>query len=476
MRRPRQNSMTFFRLSEVERAVPPRLPGMERSPSLLSKFWCAAALVLGLGIGAPGVSLYAADERNTVATRVLFGGEQGFPATALRADGVVTALEHGRLMVRAAAPALHRDLTFRLREPGEDLSRSRYVEAEFTNLGSRPVLFTFWVMSGAGWGGVSTFPVGDPAGRETLAPGASRVVRVDLHARYSGRDVYTPAVDPSAVRWLELVFERGREPLALAVGEIRLVGQGPALPGALAARYRVPPVKSGEPEPGRRVFRALPRWENTAVRHVLGLPREWKPGGSYPVIVEYTGNRFYHKFCYSTGRTEDGHLAAGLARGEKYITLNLPFVSDDGQSEQIDGWGDIARGVDYCLEALAEVFTQFGGDPRAVFFTGFSRGDYAASYLALRDDRIAAVWRGFITGGNPGRPWTAADNGWRNVGVGWNERAARFRNRAWFHAPPELGAEVHADVEFLEDRPSTIATREWLNEQGKAAAATGRPR
>ncbi len=185
--------------------------------------------------------------------------------------------------------------------------------------------------------------------------------------------------------------------------------------------------------------------------------------------VEYTGNRFYHKFCYSTGRTEDGHLAAGLARGEKFITLNLPFVSDDGHREQIDGWGDIARGVEYCLAALEDVFAEFGGDRRAVFFTGFSRGDYAASYLALHDDRIAGVWRGFITSGNPGRPWAGADKGWRNVGVGWNERAARFDNRAWFYAPPQLGPDVHADVEFLEDRPSTVATRQWLVQQVTAA-------
>ncbi len=424
---------------------------------------------LWLLAGGLGESLQAAEERGAVTTRVLFGGGQGFPTAALHAEGVTTKVENGRLMVRATAPALHRGLKFRLREPGEDLSRSRYVEADITNLGPRPALFTFWVMSGAGWGGVSTFPGGDPSGRETLEPGASRVVRVDLHARYPGPQVYTPAIDPSQVRWLELVMEHGREAVALAVREIRLVGEGPALPDAMAARYRVPLVESGLPRPGHRVYRTLSQWEKTTVRHVLTLPQEWKPSGSYPVIVEYTGNRFYHKFCYSTGRTEDGHLAAGLARGEKYITLNLPFVSADGHHEQIDGWGDIRRGVEYCLAALEDVIAEFGGDRRAIFFTGFSRGDYAASYLALHDDRIAGVWRGFITSRNPGSPWSGADNGWRNVGVGWNERAARFRDRAWFYSPPLLGAEVHADVDFLEDRPSTVATRHWLDQQVKAA-------
>lgn len=430
---------------------------ISRFPALA--FWFLAISSLSLGV---------ADIRGEAALRVLFGGEKAYPASALVPDGVTTSVEDGRLTLRATEPTLHRALAFRLKDSGEDFSRSRYVEAEITNVGSRPALFTFWAMSGAGWGGVATFPDGDPAGRETLAPGASRVVKVDLHGRYTGAQVYTPAIDPSSVRWLELVLERNREPVELAIGEIRLVGEGLPLPAAMAARYRVPAVENGPPAAGRRVFRTLPTWEQTAVRHVLSLPREWKPGSTYPVIVEYTGNRFYHKFCYSTGRTHDGKLAAGLARGEKYITLNLPFVSVDGQQEQIDGWGDIKRGVEYCLAALEDVFAQFGGDRRAVFFTGFSRGDYAASYLALHDDRIAAVWRGFI-GRHPGKPWPGTDKGWNNVGVAWNERATRFRDRAWFYAQPELGPDVHADIEFLEDRPSTVATRNWLDEQVAAA-------
>lgn len=431
--------------------------------------WRASLVVLVCGWFIRGLS--AATAEGEPVPRVLFGGDRGFPAAALHPDGVVTAIQAGRLLVRATEPALHRGLRLQLQDAGEDFAAWRFVEAEITNVGPRPVLFTFWAMSGAGWGGASTYPGGDPSGRETLAPGASRVVRVDLHARYPGPEVYTPVIDPSAVRWLELVTEHGREPLALTLGEVRLVGRGPALPERMAARYRVPSVENAPPAPGRRVFRTLSGWENSAVRHGLGLPREWKPGATYPVIVEYTGNRFYHKFCYSTGRTADGHLAAGLTRGETFITLNLPFISEDGQREQIDGWGDIQRGVDYCLAALEDVFRHFGGDRSAVFFTGFSRGDYAANYLALRDDRIAPVWRGFLTAGNPGRTWSGADQGWRKVGLGWNDRAARFRDRAWFYAQPQLGADVHADVEFLEDRPSTVATRRWLNEQLRALAA-----
>jgi hypothetical protein len=110
------------------------------------------------------------------------------------------------------------------------------------------------------------------------------------------------------------------------------------------------------------------------------------------------------------------------------------------------------------------VCEKFGGDAGAIFFVGFSRGEYAANYLALRDDRIASLWRGFV-GTNPGRPWKPADGaGWNKVGLGWDERAARLRGRPWFAAPANLGAHVHVDVEYLEDRPSTVATRRWMQE------------
>lgn len=433
----------------------------------LLRLGCVGLVVFASLLGAVA---QAADVVAPQAERALWGGPLGFPAATLVAEGVELQQSDGRLGLEASAPDLHRAVKFLLPEGGMDLARFRHVEAELTNRGAQPVLFTFWAMSGQGWGGVSTFPGGDPAGRETLAPGETRLVRIDMHARYSGPDVLTPAIDAAEVRWLELVFEHGAKPLAVEVGAIRAVGEGLPRPAAMTRRYRVPEVERGEPAPGRRVERALPGWSATQVRHVLTLPREWRPGGLYPVIVEFTGNRFYHKFCYSTGRTADGKLAAGLARGEKFIVLNLPFVSEDGQREQIDGFGDVARGVDYALAALEEVWTRFGGDRRAVFFTGFSRGDYAANRLALHDDRIAAVWRGFLTTRNPGAAWDPkAGDGWRKVGLGWNERAARMGGAVWFYEPARLGAEVHADVEFLEDRPSTLATRRWLEVQAAAA-------
>lgn len=396
----------------------------------------------------------------------LFSFDRSFDAKRLTARGAAVAVADGALEIKGTWPAPDNGVVFPLPEEKQDLSRFRFVEADIENTGTQPVRFTFWALSGHGWGGVSTFtPEGGPAaGREALAPGQRGTFKIDLHTRYPGPDVYTPATNPAAVRWLELVFGDSRTAPSLRVRNIRATGDGPAQAHDVSRRVLVPDVTRDPPGPGRRVYQQLPGWENTSVTHVLTLPREWKPEVKYPIIVEYTGNIFYHKFCHSTGYTDQGTMAYGLARGEKFICLNLPFISADGRREQIDGWGNIEKTADYCVEAVRVACERYGGDAGAVFFVGFSRGEYAANYLALRDERIASLWLAFV-GTNPGRPWKPADGaGWNKVGLGWAERAARLQGRPWFSAPANLGAHVHVDVEYLEDRPSTVATRRWMQE------------
>ena len=406
--------------------------------------------------------------------RELFGAQNGFQISAFERKGLEVALRDERLQVRVAARGTdptRRALVFPLDAGARDLSAYRYVECEIANHSAAPAAFSFWALSDEGWGGVSTFSTTkNEKGRETLAPGAREVFRIDLHARYSGPTAYTKAIDPASVRRLELIFENDRAPIELELEAVRVVGRGPDEPHDTSRRVRVPEITRDAPAAGRRVYQALPGWEQTEVRHVLTLPREWQAGKRWPVIVEYPGNVFYHKYCYSTGKTDQGKLGYGLARGEKFIVLNLPFISEDGQREQIDGWGDIEKAIGYCHAALKFVEQTYGADPRAVFFTGFSRGSYAANYLALRNDRIAGVWAGFLTLRDPGAQWpNPAQKGWRGIGAGWNERAARMRGRPWCHQPDELGAEVHAEVEFLEDRPSAVATRRTLREWAERA-------
>jgi acetyl esterase/lipase len=394
----------------------------------------------------------------------LFDAANGFRLAELKPRYVTLAVTDGKLGVSSQEQTLERGLVLPLGPDGMDLSHSRFVEAEITNRGERPLLFTFWAMTGLGWGGVSSFSTAPHPERETLGPGETRTIGIDLHARYSGAQVLTPAINPAKVRWLELVFEEARSSISLEISRVSLRGAGPADLPDVSKRLEVPDAVSADPTPGKRVFRSLPAWKDTAVKHVLTLPSDWQPGKKYPVLVEYTGNQFYHKYCYSTGYTADGHMAYGLAAGGSFIVLNLPFVSEDGQREQIDGWGSVEKAIDYCFAALRDAQANFGADLRAVVYVGFSRGAYAANYLALHNDDIAGVWAGFLTLRSPGMKWRAQNAGWRKVGNGWDERAARMKDRPWFHADPELGDEVHADVEFLEDRPSTLATRRWLQE------------
>lgn len=422
---------------------------MHPCPKSIRSLLCAGALVVVT------VAAQAAE---------LFTFDRAFDASRITARGVTIAVADGALDIKGTVPAFDSGVVFPVPEKSQDLARFRFVEADIENTGDKPLRFTFWALSGHGWGGVSTFtPDGGPAaGRETLAPGQRGTFKIDLHTRYPGKDVYTSATNPASIRWLELVVGDSRILPSLRVRSLRATGDAPAERPDVSRRVLVPDVSREPPGSGRRVYQQLPGWEKTSVTHVLTLPREWKPGAKYPVIVEYTGNIFYHKFCHSTGYTDQGTLAYGLARGEQFITLNLPFISVDGQREQIDGWGNIDKTADYCVAAVRAVCEQFGGDVAAVFFVGFSRGECAANYLALRDDRIASLWRAFV-GTNPGRPWKPADGaGWNKVGLGWDERAARMRERPWFAALANLGDHVHVDVEYLEDRPSTVATRRWL--------------
>jgi hypothetical protein len=361
--------------------------------------------------------------------------------------------------------------TIRAADTPWDLSRSRYLEVDITNRWSKPLLLTFWALTGSGWGGVSTYPL-NPAGRDTIPPGATQTLKIDLHARYPGETVQTNAIDASRVERIVFVPHIRQAGARFRLANLRVSGEVTAPTQDVTKRISVPPVTDEAPAAGKRVRRALPAYENSAVRHVLALPRDWQPGKRYPIIVEYTGNVFYHKFCYSTGLTEQGNLAWGLSGGEGFICLNLPFISTDRQREQIDGWGDVEKTVDYCIAAVHDACEQFGGDGGAVFVTGFSRGSYACSYIALHDDRIADVWLGLDR--DPGRAWQVKDGkGWNAVGLGWDERAARVKGRATFTQIANLGEGVHVDVEYLEDNPTRRAARAWLVETLANRPGTG---
>lgn len=424
---------------------------------------CANSVVAAADTGTPLVDLSKLD------------------ASKLSTSHATATAKERALSVRSDDPGVQGTVQFEVPEAMRDLSKRGFVEIDLKNTGDKPLRFTFWALSGNGWGGASTWSTqpenlqvpapGQPkaVGVEVIAAKERRSFQIDLHACYPKPDAsgrfYTRAIDPASVRWLKLVLgERGQ---ALVHG-IHVSGNAPAKTREHFNRVLVPDIERGEPIAGKRVYQKLPGWEDTRIEHVLTLPKEWKRGTKYPIIVEYTGNVFYHKWCHSTGLTDQGNMAYGLSRGETFILLNLPFISLDGQREEPNGWGSIEKTEDYCLQAVKFISEKFDGDTGQVFFTGFSRGELAMNYLALRDDRIASLWRGFI-GADPAiasaKKWQGT-LGWNHCAKGWDERGARLHGRSVFNQHPNYGP-VHVDVEYLEDSPSTVAARAWLLEMIK---------
>lgn len=181
-----------------------------------------------------------------------------------------------------------------------------------------------------------------------------------------------------------------------------------------------PPLVTGDPAPGRFVRRTLPAFGGGGLYHGLFLPRGWKPGGTYPVIVEFAPN----KWEALTGKVDDCRLGFDLTGGDDFIWLVLPYVDPMKRENVLWWWGDEEATVAYLREALASESAAWGGDPEAVFFAGFSRGAIAGGYLGLRNDDVAPLWRGFILHSHI--------DGGRFTPDGARERLARAGDRPTF--------------------------------------------
>ena len=156
-----------------------------------------------------------------------------------------------------------------------------------------------------------------------------------------------------------------------------------------------PAMTTSEPGPGRRVRQVAPEYEGADVYHALYLPVDWKPGGKYPVIVEYTGNKWPP--CGSTGEVRDANLGYGMSGGRGFIWVSMPYIEEGRKENAVTWWGDREATVDYCKLIVPRICREFGGDPDNVFICGFSRGSIAASYIGLADDEIASLWKGMFT-------------------------------------------------------------------------------
>ena len=148
------------------------------------------------------------------------------------------------------------------------------------------------------------------------------------------------------------------------------------------------------PAPGKRVRQVAPEYEGTEVYHTLYLPTDWQKGKRYPVLVEYTGNKF--PACGSTGEVKGANLGYGLSGGKGFIWISMPYVQKGRKENAVTWWGDRQATIDYCKVNLPRICKEFGGDLDNLFICGFSRGAIACSYIGLADDEIAAFWKGMI--------------------------------------------------------------------------------
>ena len=156
-----------------------------------------------------------------------------------------------------------------------------------------------------------------------------------------------------------------------------------------------PAMTDAPPGPGLRVRQVAPEYEGTEVYHALYLPVDWKPGGNYPVIVEYTGNKF--PVGASTGEVKDANLGYGISGGKGFIWVSMPYVEKGRQKNALYWWGDRQATIDYCKTNLPRICKDFGGDTNNIILCGFSRGAIATSYIGLADDEIASFWKGIFT-------------------------------------------------------------------------------
>ena len=158
-------------------------------------------------------------------------------------------------------------------------------------------------------------------------------------------------------------------------------------------------VQWADPAPGKRVPQVSMGWECSEVHHLLQLPRDWRPGRLYPVLVEYPGNLYddgHGNVC--SGLPASCTLGQGLSAGEGLIWVSLPFIEERaGQwGNAPRWWGDETQTRNYCMATVREVCARYGGDPKRLFIGGFSRGSIAANRIGLMDEEIASLWRGFI--------------------------------------------------------------------------------
>ena len=206
-----------------------------------------------------------------------------------------------------------------------------------------------------------------------------------------------------------------------------------------------PATENGAPAAGHRVAATTAPWQGPGVHHTLYLPSNWQPDRQWPVIVEYAGNGGYQNAFGDRcdGTVEGCHMGYGLSAGRDYIWICMPFVVPGTPAQNaFQWWGDPDESVRYCVATVHEVCAKYGGDPKRVVLSGFSRGSIACNFIGLRNDEIASLWCGMLCHSqyDGARKWPYADS----VGAPALDRLRRLGNRPQFISHEGGTAETRA--------------------------------
>lgn len=355
-------------------------------------------------------------------------------------------------------------------DKGWNLERAATIRTTITNTGSKPATVTLWVAASHGWAAV---------GSETkLAPGKTTTLSAKLRETYPDG---TPKIDPHRINRIRIMVQ-GTDTATLELRD--LTSSGTAAPWTPPhGQLEVPELSDGKPAPGHRVRYRLPGDSDEDIYGTLYLPTDWKPGQRYPVIVEYPGNHFFKATaCWSTGCPEQCVMGYGITHGTGATWVSLPYVDRPNGTIAEYGFGS-NNGADTAAHLMAvvdDLCENWGGDRDRLFLSGFSRGAIGCGYIGLRDDKIAALWKGFIACQHyDGSGWGPSQMD------GAVRRAPRFKGTAIAqidNSPKKYQAVVdatnpqvkwtwlnsglgyHATAMFLDDRPSMQELRKWFRE------------
>lgn len=204
----------------------------------------------------------------------------------------------------------------------------------------------------------------------------------------------------------------------------------------------------------------LPDYIGTDVYHLVSLPENYSAGRKYPVIFELVGNRWK----FGDGSVEEAHFGVSLSLKKDFIVVVVPYVEYGGRCNAPLWWGDEELTVSYLKDLVDHIDSKYGIDRENLFLCGFSRGAIGVSYIGLHDDKIAGLWKAFISHDHfdgfrawPDTEWGFPLEKYRKEA---EERLHRAKGRPWYvsyngkYADSfktimfEMGVEKYADFRY----------------------------